>query len=78
MYSFNRENVQWFENYFLVESGETRGRALSALDKMKIILRVMANPSFQNEVGEKIGINQTSVLKIYTYVLNRIVSKAHI
>lgn len=38
LYRFNRENVEWLANYFLEDSGEKRGGALSSVEKMKIFL----------------------------------------
>lgn len=45
---------------------------------MKIFLRVVSDPSFQNAVGEEIGIHQTTVSKISTSIMAKILNKANV
>ena len=78
LYRFNRKNVEWLANYFLKDTGEKRGGALPPVDKMKIFLRVVSDPGFQNGVAEELCIHQTTVSKTFTLVMNQILNKAHI
>lgn len=78
LYRFDRENVQWLADYFLPDAGETRGGTLSPLTKMKVFLRQLSDPGYQNSVAEELGVHQTTVCKTYTSVLNTVVEKANI
>lgn len=78
LYRFDRENVEWLANYFLTDTGERRGGALSPINKMKIFLRQVSDPGFQNSVGEELGVHQTTVCKTYTSVLDAVLEKANI
>lgn len=78
LYRFESENVNWLANYFLINTGERRGSALSPETKMKVFLRQLADPGFQNSVGEELGVHQTTVCKTFTSVLNAVLEKANI
>ncbi|KAK7871143.1 hypothetical protein R5R35_013361 [Gryllus longicercus] len=75
LYRFHAENVQWLANYFLGEYNETRGGAVNNETKMRIFLRYLADPGFQIRVAEDIGVDQSTISKTFSYVLNRIVEK---
>ncbi|CAH1993119.1 unnamed protein product [Acanthoscelides obtectus] len=53
MFRFEEENVKWLAQNFLGESVERRGGAISALHRMKVCLRYLANPGFQSGIGEE-------------------------
>ena len=76
LYRFDEENVAWLAENFLVDSGETRGGALSVKQKMEVFLRHIGDPGFQVGVGNDIGIHQTTVCKTFSDVLRQIVEKA--
>lgn len=78
LYRINRNSPEWLANYFLNNNGETRGGALSAVAKMKIFLRVVSDPGYQNSVAEECGVHQTTVSKIYTSVMNSFLNKTKI
>ena len=78
LYRFTKENVEWLAEYFLGESGETRGGALSNKARMKIFLRYLADPGYQNGIGEEIGVHQTTVSKVINSVVSKIVEKASV
>ena len=63
LYRFEEENVQWLSDHFLGASDETRGGALSSLQRMKIFLRYMADPGLQVGVGEDIGVDQATACR---------------
>lgn len=68
LYRFSEENTKWLAEHFLGEYFETRGGALSSLQKMKIFLRYMSDPGFQSGVGEDVGVDQTTVSRTVKYV----------
>lgn len=68
LFRFDQKNVEWLANYFLGDSHERRGGALSSYEKMKTFLRYVADPGFQTGVGEDIGCDQTTVCKIVNEV----------
>lgn len=79
LYRFNEANVRWMAaHFFRREKTETRGGALRNGDKLKIFLRYMADPGFQSGVGEDIGVHQTTVSKILTEVMDKILQKSKI
>ncbi|CAH1964335.1 unnamed protein product [Acanthoscelides obtectus] len=41
---------------FLVDNEETRGRALSCSHKMKICLRHLGDPGYQQGIGQELGV----------------------
>lgn len=73
---FDKHSVQYLATLFLTETQETRGSALSEIKRMEIFLRYLADPGFQNGVGEDFGIHRTTVTKTFNYVLNKVISKA--
>lgn len=75
LYRFSRENVNYLADYFLPQYMETRGGALSNVEKMRTFLRYVGDPGFQVGVGEDIGIHQTTVSQTVWEVCCRIVSK---
>lgn len=77
LYRFEEANIQWLANHFLGEEVETRGGALSPVQKMKVFLRFLADPGFQSGIGEELGIHQSSVSRTITYVLNCVLDKAN-
>jgi hypothetical protein len=65
LYRFDEVNVEWMATYFMgQEKNLKRGGALSYVDKLKIFLRCVGDPSFQTGVVEDISIHQTTVLKM--------------
>lgn len=82
LYRFSKENVQWLAEYFLsnaneVDFTETRGGALTNIQKMKTYLRYMADPGFQTGIGEELGIQQSTVSRTVDSVMNKIIEKAN-
>ena len=47
LYRFNREHVNYLANTFLDDYNESRGGALSNVQKMKCFLRYVGDPGFQ-------------------------------
>lgn len=47
LYRFTPENVQALLNYFMPQSEETRGGALTSEQSMKAFLRYIGDPGFQ-------------------------------
>lgn len=47
LYRFSRENVEWMASHFLPENHETRGDALTNVQKMQSFLRYIGDPGFQ-------------------------------
>nr|XP_029712223.1 putative nuclease HARBI1 [Aedes albopictus] len=76
LYRYTRENVQWITDYFLHDQEDTRGGALSNVQKMKTFLRYVGDPGFQVGVGEDIGIHQTTACKTIWYVCQKIIEKS--
>ena len=72
---FSAENVTWLADYFLNDCTETRGGALSPKMKMKIFLRCLANPGFQSGIAEELGVHQSTVSKVVTFVTTRVTAK---
>ena len=78
LYRFSEASVEWLAQHFLGESEETRGGAISTKDQMKIFLRYAADPGYQNGIGEETRIHQSSISKVISKVLQKIVEKAHL
>lgn len=76
LFRFNEENVTWLANYFLGEHFETRGGALTSLHKMKIFLRYLSDPGFQKGIGEELGVEQSTVSRVVSDVIDSVVSQA--
>lgn len=58
---FEKESVQPLTDLFLHETHETKGCALSARSKI-LLLRYLADPGFQNGVGEDFDVHRSTVL----------------
>lgn len=78
LFRFNEENVHWLANHFIGERNEKRGAALTSDQKMKVFLRYVSDPGYQNSVAEVIGIKQSTVSKTIADVKNRILTKANV
>lgn len=76
LYRFSEENVEWMADHFLGEYDETRGKALSSKQKMKIFLRFLGDPGFQTGIAEDIGVHRSTVTKTIPYVLGKVVEKS--
>nr|CAH7744593.1 unnamed protein product [Callosobruchus chinensis] len=76
LYRFERENVEWMSEYFLGDSGERRGGALTPLQKLKIFLRYVADPGFQTGVATDIGVRQPTVSNVIAEVIQKIIQKS--
>nr|CAH7754861.1 unnamed protein product [Callosobruchus chinensis] len=62
--------------YFLGDSGERRGGALTPLQKLKIFLRYVADPGFQTGVATDIGVRQPTVSNVIAEVIQKIIQKS--
>lgn len=78
LFRFNEENVHWLANYFFGEQYEKLGCALIPAQKIKVFLRYISDPGYQNSVGEVIGISQSTVSKTITEVTNKIMAKSNL
>ena len=76
LFRFDEINVQWLADYFIGENLETRGGALSPVQKMKVFLRYMADPGFQSGIAEELGCTQPTVSRIVDTTLRLILNKA--
>lgn len=76
LYRFNPENVDYLVENLLPIYGETRGGAVSNLQKIKCFLRYVGDPGFQTGVGEDLGLNQSSVCRSIWYTCQHIATKA--
>ena len=76
LFRFEENAVEWLSNYFLHDTEETRGGALSALQKMKICLRYLADPGYQSGIGEELGVTQGTVSLTVRAVVDHIIAKA--
>nr|CAH7728261.1 unnamed protein product [Callosobruchus chinensis] len=61
--------------YFLGDSGERRGGALTPLQKLKIFLRYVADPGFQTGAATDIGVRQPTVSNVIAEVIQKIIRK---
>lgn len=77
LFRFTRASVQLLATEFLEESGETRGGALSAVQRMEITLRYISDPGFQQSVGYQTGVCQSTVSKTVSKTLAAIVYRAN-
>uniref|UniRef100_A0A034WLC4 Uncharacterized protein n=1 Tax=Bactrocera dorsalis TaxID=27457 RepID=A0A034WLC4_BACDO len=59
LYRFDDSSICWLANYLFEESEETRGGALSNVDKIRLYLRFCADPGFQNGIATDIGVHQS-------------------
>lgn len=59
---------------FLSATVESRGSALSSSQKMKIVLRYVADPDTK-VVSVKIGVDQSTLLRIVISVVERVIAK---
>lgn len=75
LFRFSQENVNWLAVHFLPEYEETRGGALTNVEKMKTFLRYISDPGFQTGVGEDIGVHQSTVSRTVWSVCNNILQK---
>lgn len=75
LYRFSENNVFWLSDYFLGQSEETRGGALSPKQKTEVTLRCLSDPGFQEGVSYDAGISQSTVSKTISEVLHKIFSK---
>lgn len=75
LYRFRKENVEWLSQYFLGNKDERRGAALTSEQQMRIFLRYVADPGFQNGIGEEIGVHQSTVSRTITCVTEKIKEK---
>lgn len=78
LFRFTRENVKFLADEFLEENFETRGGALDNVQKMEIFLRYMADPGYQNGVGEDVGVTQPTVCTTIWFVCQSILKKKQI
>lgn len=76
LFRFEEENLEWLANNFLGANTESRGGALSSLQKMKICLRYLADPGFQKGIGEELGVEQSTVSRTVSNVVQKIISQA--
>ncbi|CAH2005456.1 unnamed protein product [Acanthoscelides obtectus] len=59
---------------FFVPNEETRGGVLSCIHKMKICLRCLGDPRYQQGIGQELGVSQATVSRTVDRVVN---SKLH-
>ena len=78
LFQFNKENVEWLTDHFLGQNYETRGRALTNDQRMRIFLRYLSDPGFQSGVAEDIGVNQSTISNTFSVVLEKILRRAHL
>lgn len=76
LFRFEEQNVEWLANNFLGVVNESRGGALSSIQKMKICLRYLADPGFQMGIGEELGVEQSTVSRTVKSVVQKIVDQA--
>lgn len=57
LFRFTEENVDWLSDYFLGQSDETRGGALTSKQKMEIFLRMLSDPGYQVRVAKDLEWN---------------------
>ncbi|XP_030751003.1 putative nuclease HARBI1 [Sitophilus oryzae] len=71
LFTFEEQNVMWLADHFLGADLETRGAALSPVQK--VFLRYCANPEFQSGIADELGCTQPTVSRIYHEVLEQLV-----
>ena len=62
---------------FLEDNNETRGKALTNIDKIEATLRFLGDPGFQTGIANDIGFNQSSKSRAIDHVLSRISSNVN-
>ncbi|CAH2010238.1 unnamed protein product [Acanthoscelides obtectus] len=62
---------------FLVENEKTRGGAHSCIHKMKICLRYLGDPGYQQGIGQELGVSQAMVSQPVDRVVNSIVAQSN-
>lgn len=76
MYKFTEDGVRFLAQQFLgAETGETRGGALTNVQKMETFLRSDPDPGFQMGIGEDHGIKQPSVSRTVWFVAQAITAQ---
>ena len=76
LHRFTKGHVEWISEEFIgFPTGERRGGALSPCQRMEITLRYLGDPGFQIGVALDFGVHQTTVSKVVTETLKRIVEK---
>ncbi|CAH2008209.1 unnamed protein product [Acanthoscelides obtectus] len=70
LYRFDEAN-------FLVENEETRGGALSCVHKIKISLRYLDEPGYQQGICQELGVSQATVSRTVDIVVNSIVAQSN-
>ncbi len=81
LYHFEEKNVEWLANYFLGESTEHRGGAMSCKDQIKIFLRYASDNGsikIQTVIADSVGCDQSTVSKILNRVQDKILEKSHL
>lgn len=77
LHRFSKENVSYLAQEFLEESNETRGGALSAIQRMELTLRYLADPGFQRSVSYQVGVSQSTVCATVRKTIMEISTKAN-
>jgi hypothetical protein len=79
LYRFKRENVEWLSEHILGDdAGETRGGALTKLQRMEITLRYLSSAGFQSSVAHEAGVHRSTVSRVVDNTIKKIVDKAHL
>lgn len=73
---FESESVEFITTYFLDENTDARGGGLTARKKMEIFLRYVSDPGYQSGVANDVGVERSTVSKIFASVLDKIVAKS--
>lgn len=76
LYRFTEDSVVWMADYFIGESLESRGKALTPKQRMMIFLRFLGDPGYQNGIAEDIGVSRSTVTKTIPLVLEKVVAKS--
>lgn len=77
LYRFEERNVQWLADRFLGASEETRGGALSSVHRIKICLRYLSNPGYQQGIGQELGVSQATVSRTVYAVIDSIIAHSN-
>lgn len=78
LYRFNKINVEWVSEHFLGNSFETRGGALTNVERMRVFRRYVGDPGFQSGVAEDVGIDRTTANKTISDVMAAVLQKKHL
>ena len=73
LHRFRKDHVEWIASHILGENTETRGCALTSIQKLEVTLRYLSDPGFQISVGNEVGIHQTSVSRTVKFVLDKLI-----